>query len=83
MEDGSDGSHAHVIQTYKLKDGWTRVTDGGFLTDLPSYEKDGYYVAQDYDDLDSPSQKLMWFVHDDSGFLAAFPTLAEAKKFCA
>lgn len=58
---------------------WTRVTDGGWLTGKPAYVSGDYYIAQDYDDLDTGSQKLSWFLHDENGFIAAFDTLRAAK----
>jgi hypothetical protein len=60
--------------------GWRKVPDGGWLTGRPAYESpDGrFMVAQDYDDLDTGSQELMWFVHNDDGFLTAHDTLRDA-----
>jgi hypothetical protein len=60
---------------------WRRKSDAGWLQGKPAYEtEDGkYYAAQDYDDLDSGSQKLMWFLHDENGFIQAFDTFREVK----
>ena len=63
---------------------WNRIPDGGWLVDKPGYEsEDGkYFIAQDYDELEGDSQKLMWFLHnDDKGFIQAFDTLREAKRY--
>ena len=71
------------MATVVMHDGWTRTSDNGWLQGKPSYVKTingtEFYIAQDYDDLDSGSQKLMWFIHTDLGFLAAHETLTGAK----
>jgi len=67
---------------------WKRIPDGGWLQGKPGYElhKDGkdYFIAQDYDEEDGESQKLMWFLHDNMhGFIQAFDTLRAAKEWIA
>jgi hypothetical protein len=58
---------------------WKRIPDGGWLEGRPAYESDtGDFIAQDYDDPDG-SEKLLWFLHDDNGFVATYDTLREAK----
>lgn len=60
---------------------WMRLSNEGWLEGKPAYMSDQYYIAQDYDDLDDDSEKLMWFLHDEKGMLGAFKTLREAKAY--